>query len=218
MHVLGKIVGIVKVDHAVVVGFHDVMGEQETAGDVLGHFAGHVVTLNGVDQGILVGVFLFDFLVVALQQRHDLLVGRVGLAHQGSFIAVGDVVFGHGVETLLHNGGFHHILDFFHTSGTVQVFTLFGHLLSGFQNGLFGHLVVGCGLIGFADRIFNLAYIENDFFSASFDYFHLVPLLSVNPSDFSREGLNRYLVKTFLSKKRTDSPFRMKSQAEICLG
>ena len=79
VHVLGIVVGIVEMDDACLVGCHDVLGQQDPAGDILGNLACHVVTLNRVDGGVLVGVLLLDLLVVAFDQAQDPVVGGVGL-------------------------------------------------------------------------------------------------------------------------------------------
>ena len=49
----------------------------------LADLARHVVALDGVDGGVLVGVLLLDFLVIALDQAEDAVVRGVGLAHEG---------------------------------------------------------------------------------------------------------------------------------------
>ena len=68
-------------------------GRQEQAhGDVLGNLACHIVALHGVDRGVLVRVLLLGLLVVALDERQDLVVGGVGLALERLVVAVGDVL------------------------------------------------------------------------------------------------------------------------------
>ena len=64
VHVLGEIVGVVEVDDAGLMGFDDLLGQQNASGDVLGDLAGQIVALDGVDCRILVGVFLLDYFVV----------------------------------------------------------------------------------------------------------------------------------------------------------
>ena len=68
MHVLGKVVGIVEVNQALVVGIHDLLRQQNALSQVLGNLAGHVVALNGVDGRVLVRVLLLDLFVIALDQ------------------------------------------------------------------------------------------------------------------------------------------------------
>ena len=51
---LGKIVGIVEMDNAFVVGFYDFFGKEKTFCQILGNLACHVVSLGGVDDRVLV--------------------------------------------------------------------------------------------------------------------------------------------------------------------
>ena len=92
VHVLGVVVGIVEVDDAFLMGLDDLRGQQHTHGQVLADFAGHVVALHAVDGGVLVGVLLLDLFVVALDERQNLVVGRVLLALQALNIAIDDVM------------------------------------------------------------------------------------------------------------------------------
>ena len=88
VHMLGKVIRIMEVDNTGIMSIHDVLGQQNTAGDVLGHLACHIVTLHGVDGGVLVGVLLLDFLVVALDEAENPVVRGVGLTQQAAGVAV----------------------------------------------------------------------------------------------------------------------------------
>ena len=68
MHVLSKIIGVVEVNDTCFVRGDDVFRQQNTLGYVLADFARHIVSLNAVDGRVFVGIFLFDFLVVALDK------------------------------------------------------------------------------------------------------------------------------------------------------
>ena len=94
VHVLGKVVGVVEVDETLLMGLDDLRVQQQAGGQVLGDLTGHVVALDAVDGGVLVGVLLLDFFVLALDQAQDALVGGVGLALEALDIAVGDIVAG----------------------------------------------------------------------------------------------------------------------------
>ena len=69
VHMLGKIVGVVEVDNPLFVRFDNVFGKQNTFREVFAHLARHIVTLHRVDRRVFIGIFLFDFFVVALNQR-----------------------------------------------------------------------------------------------------------------------------------------------------
>ena len=79
VHMLGIVVCIMEVDDTGLVSVHNLPGQENPAGNVLGNLTGHVVPLHGVDGGILVGVFLLHFLVVALNEAENPVVGGVGL-------------------------------------------------------------------------------------------------------------------------------------------
>ena len=126
---LDKVVGVVEVEHAVVVGLGDLLRQQKAAGQVPAHLTGDVVSLGGGDGGILVGVLLRQVLVVVADECQDGLVGGVGLAHQGPGIAVDvfhqqtlAVLAGYGVGDGF-NGGIVHAIGFLHR----QVGLLNGH-------------------------------------------------------------------------------------------
>ena len=76
---LGIVVCIMEVDDTGLVSVHNLPGQENPAGNVLGNLTGHVVPLDGIDGGVLVGVFLLHFLVVALNEAENPVVGGVGL-------------------------------------------------------------------------------------------------------------------------------------------
>ena len=75
---LGIIIRIMEVDDALLMGLHDVPGQQQPLGQIAGDLAGHVVPLGGVHHRVLIGVLLLGLLVTALDQGEDLIVGGVG--------------------------------------------------------------------------------------------------------------------------------------------
>ena len=95
-------------------GLHDLLGEKVALGDILRYLAGHVVPLDRVDGGVLVGVLLLGFLVVALNEREDLIVGGVYRPAEIVVIAVADVVLGRLISAGPHELGLYHLLDLFH--------------------------------------------------------------------------------------------------------
>ena len=77
VHVLCEIIGVMKVDYALVVSIHYIRRKQYPVCDITADLACHVVTLNAVYSRVLVGVFLLYLFVVALYQREYLVIGRV---------------------------------------------------------------------------------------------------------------------------------------------
>ena len=179
VHMLGKVVGIVEVDQALLVRLDDVGGQQQPCGQVFGDLAGHIVPLHAVDGGVLVGVFLLDLLVVALDQAEDALVGGVGLALEVLYIAIGDIVAGHVVGLDVHQLVLHHILYLFHADSAVEALTLvgdrcgdLGDLLAA-QAELFVHRLIRLG-----DSHNDLGDIKGHFGAVPLDDLHEVLLLS----------------------------------------
>ena len=111
VHVLGKVVRIMEVDEALVVRLDDVLGQQQAAREVLAHFACHVVALRAVDDRILVGVLLLGLFVVELDERENLVVGRVLRAHEVAREAVADVALGRFGGSLMDDVRLDEFLD-----------------------------------------------------------------------------------------------------------
>ena len=176
VHVLGKVVRVVEVDQSLPVGLDDVGGQQQAGGQVLGDLAGHIVPLDAVDGGVLVGVFLLDLFVVALDQAEDALVGGVGLPLEVLDVAVGDIMAGHVVGLDVHQLVFHHILDFLHADRAVQLLAAagdgggdLGDLLTA-QPQLFVHR-----LVGLRDGHNDLGDVEWDLGAIPLDDLHAIP-------------------------------------------
>ena len=123
---------------------------------------------------------ILDFLVVALDQAEDALVGGVGLPLEVLHVAVGDIVTGDIVGADVHQLVLHHILDFFHADGAVQLLAAggdgagdLGDLLLR-QPQLFVHRLVRLG-----DSHDDLGNIEWHFGAVALDDLHGFPPLSL---------------------------------------
>ena len=176
VHVLGKVVGIVEVDDALLVGLDDVGRQQHAHGQVLGDLARHIVTLDRVDGGVLVGVLLLDLLVVALDEAEDAVVGGVVGAAQALHIAVGDIVAGHLVGAGAHDAVLHQILDLLHAHGMAA--GLAG-LLDGIGNGkdlgLGQALVLLHHIVRLGDGGNDLGNVKHGLAAVALDDFHSFP-------------------------------------------
>ena len=128
VHVLGKVVRIVEMDQALLMGFDDLRVQQQAGGQVLGDLTGHVVALDTVHGGVLVGVLLLDFFVLALDQAQNALIRSIGLALEALYIAVGDIVAGNVMGTDVHQLVLHHVLDLLHADSAVESVALVGHI------------------------------------------------------------------------------------------
>ena len=177
VHVLGKVIRIVEMDQALIMGIHDLLGQQHALGQVLGNLAGHIVALNGVDGRVLVGVLLLDLFVIALNQRQDLVVGRVLLALQALNIAIDDVVAGNLVAVETHDLVLDQILNLLNRNSVARVLACLGDVLRRIN-----HLAVGKTRalldlqVGGANRIDDLIDVKDNLGAAALDDLH--PLAS----------------------------------------
>ena len=124
VHMLCEVVGVVEMDNAVLVCLYDILGKEQTVGDVTADLTRHIVALNAVDRGIFVGVFLLDFLVVTFDQGQNAVVGGIGTAFQESLVAVFDIVFSHVESTALHDLVLDEVLDLLNGEGAVHIFCI----------------------------------------------------------------------------------------------
>ena len=147
----------------------NILGKEQTGGDVLGYLARHVVALNAVDRRVLVGVFLLDFFVVAFDEGEDLIVGRIRLTHQTAGIAVRDVLLGDFESAFLHDSGFDNVLNLFDGKRAIKSLADSGGM---FGNGIdllsSQRILERHGLVGFRDCGTDLLYVKFLFLSTSF--------------------------------------------------
>ena len=111
MHALCEIIRIVEMNESFLMRSHDIFRQKKTASQVLAYLPGHIIALYTVDSRILVRILLFYFLIIAVDQTHDLLVGRVGLTNKGMLIPVSDILSGDLVPPDAHDAVLDHILD-----------------------------------------------------------------------------------------------------------
>ena len=174
VHVLGEIIRIMEMDQAVFMRLDNILRKQHAHGQVLGDLTGHVIALNGIDRGVLVGILLLDLFVVALDKRQNLIVCGVGDALEALNVAVDDVLACDREAAGGHDAVFHHVLDLFDRNGMPARLALLGNLTRGIQNLRIGELL-RCRnlLVGTLDGVDDLLYIEDGFRSASLDDLHV---------------------------------------------
>ena len=114
VHMLRKVVAVMEVDDPLIMGLHNIRGQQNTVGDITGNLTGHIVALGGIDHRVLIGIFLLGLLVAALDEGKDLLIGGIAAAHQAAGIAVGDVALGHLKGAVRHDLLLHQVLNLLH--------------------------------------------------------------------------------------------------------
>ena len=173
VHVLGIIVRVVEMDNASFVGRHNVLGQQNPAGNILTDLACHIVTLHGVDGGVLVGVLLLDFFVVAFNQAENPVIGGIGLTGQAADITICNIFLGDLKGSVGHDRLLHQILNFLHRGAVAHFLT--GNLdalpdslnLQRSQAHLLFH-----GIIGLGHSHQNLVNIKNNFCAIALDNLH----------------------------------------------
>ncbi len=202
-------------DHARLVGLHNILREQDAAGDVLGNLACHIIPLDGIDGGVLVGIFLLDLLVVALDEAEDLIIRGVGFAHQVPGITVGDVFFGHLKGAVRHDLLFHQILDLFHAGGTVGFPARQLHTL-GDPPDLHGRHAFRFGndVIGFGHSLDDLRDVEHGFRAVALDDLHRI-LLSFVRTPGSRPVIATLSGRSIISKNRRKSMYIVRDNANL---
>ena len=176
-----EIIGVVEMDQPVLVGLHNVLRQKEAARQVAADFPGDVVPLGRVDRRIFVGVLLLDQLVVAVDQRENPSVRRVGAAQRRAFVAVVHVGLRHFVAAHFHDARFDKILNVFDVGGVGVAAQLLFH-------------VVGHGLdlavvepadrvhldVGLRHRVDDLAPVVAHLLTAALDDIHHLHLCSHN--------------------------------------
>ena len=180
MHMLGKIVRIVEMDDTFIMGIYDFLGKQYAIGNIPGNLTCHIITLGRVYDGVFIGIFLFDFLIITFDKRKNFIVGRIAFTDQGTDIAICNIVFGNFESAVRHDLLFHQILNFFNGGGAVK--GLAGDN-DGFGNPLdlqFRHS------IGFVNRIISLGNRNTDlidvevfFGTVSFNNSHVFTTLPI---------------------------------------
>ena len=178
VHMLGIVIGVMEMDDARLMGRHDLPGQQNAAGDILGHLACHIVPLDGIDGGVLVCVLLLDLLVVAFDEAQDAVVCGVGLAGQVPGIAVSDILFRHLKSTVGHDGLLHQVLDLFNGRAAAHFLAGNGDALGNAAdlNRRQAHFFLN-GIVGLGNSLIDFFNIKNDFCAVSLDDLHRAVLL-----------------------------------------
>ncbi len=174
VHMLGKVVCIMEVNKAGFVGIHNLLGQQNTAGDILADLAGHIIALYAVDRGVLVRILLLNFLIIALNQAENLLVRRVGFTHQCTGIPVGDIAARQGIGIQLHQVVFHLVLDLLHAHRAFHRMAIFLHALRNLRDLLPVQPIIGINtFVRFLHSGFNFTPVKLHLRTVALDDFHV---------------------------------------------
>ena len=175
-------------DDPVFMCMYDLFRKQDTPGQILTYFSGHIIPLCRIDDRIFIGILLIDFFIQMLDQSQYTVIRRIGFAAHLSFVAIAYIFLRHLVTTHLHDTLLHHILDILHINCVRGFLHLLCNLLRNGNNLVFIHLINPVNLmIGRLDRIYNFLQMEVYFFSVSLDHLIL--------------HLNSHILHLFISTK-----------------
>ena len=173
VHMLSIIVAVVEMDYTVTVRLDNLIRQLSTLGIIPADLACHIVTLNAVDGGVFIGIFLLCFLVIALNKRQYLVVGGVGGTHYVSGVTVANIPLGGFVSSVLHELSLNQFLNFLNRQGSADtravIFNNGGNSMNLFGNKL--RLSLGCK-ISLGNGVFNFNRFKNCFGAVSFNNFH----------------------------------------------
>ena len=163
VHVLCKVIGIVEVDETLVVSSNNVLWKELTLNEVLRNLTSHVVTLNRNNGRVLVGVLLLDFLVVALNQRQDLIIGGVLVTLLVLDVAVNDVLTSNLKAVKSHELILDKVLDLLDGDGVSSLLTLIGNVEGSKLNLTLSQALILRDLcVSLSDCVNNLLNLEGD--------------------------------------------------------
>ena len=128
VHVLRKVIRVMEVNETLIVSLHNILWQKLALNKIFGNLTGHIVTLYGNNSRILIGILLFNFFVVALYQRKDLIVCCIFLASLVLYVSVDNVLASHLKVIKGHQLILDKILDFFYRNGVSGFHTLVSHI------------------------------------------------------------------------------------------
>ena len=163
VHVLCKVIGIVEVDKTLVVSSNNILWKELTLNEVLRNLTSHVVTLNRNNGRVLVGVLLLDFLVVALNQRQNLVIGGVLVTLLVLNVAVNDVLTSNLKAVKSHELILDKVLDLLDGDGVSSLLALIGNVEGSKLNLTLSQALILRDLcVSLSDCVNNLLNLEGD--------------------------------------------------------
>ena len=163
VHVLCKVIGIVEVDKTLIVSSNNILWKELALNEVLRNLTCHVVTLNRNNGRVLVGVLLLDFLVVALNQRQNLVIGGVLVTLLVLNVAVNDVLTSNLKAVKSHELILDKVLDLLDGDGVSSLLALIGNVEGSKLNLTLSQALILRDLcVSLSDCVNNLLYLEGD--------------------------------------------------------
>lgn len=158
----------------------DIVGQQNAPSEVFGYLSRHIISLYAVHRGVFIGILLLYFLVVALDQRQNLRVRRVGFSHESAGIAIGYVFACKDESFDLHKTIFDHILYFLDVDRAAHAHAFLRNAVCQRTNLLVGNPGNLVDLfVRLLHRVDNLLLVKRRLLPASFNNLHNLHLLFV---------------------------------------
>ena len=177
VHMLSEVVGVVEVDQTLLISLDDIGREKHSSCQVAADLARHIVALNAVDGGILVGILLLNLLVVALDQRENAVVGGVRLADERTVVAVAYVASCELKRALGHELILNHVLDLLNGNRALDLVALVLHVVCYVGDLLLGEERTVGGIVRLANGVDDFFDVERLFGAVTLDNFHELPFL-----------------------------------------
>ena len=172
---LDKIIHIVKMDYAFIMGFGNFFRQNYPAGQVLGNLTGDQVPLGRSHNRIFIAIFFHNIFVAVTDQRKDGFIRRIGFTHQRPAVTVNNVGFCQIKLAGFLQLAFHNILNILHQqAGTVLPL----YICCNFFNRAFGNTaLLFYSRIGFLNGHYYFLGIKINRRAVALNYFHAKTLL-----------------------------------------
>ena len=172
---IDKVITVMEVNYAQFVGIYDILGKQNSFGQISGDLASHVISLSGIDYRVLVRVLFFGLLVYKIYNTQNLIIGGVLLSDKVMSIAISDVALRHLVVIGSHDLSFNQVLNFFYADDATMLHTsIYNILYNGFDNAIWDLVLGQSTVIRFIDSISNFIRVKIYNTAISLVDFHVV--------------------------------------------
>ena len=121
MLLLGKIIGIMKMNDSFFVCIHNLCRKQHSLRQILADFPRHIIPLGRINHRVLIRILLRDLLVNILYQGKYPVIRRIRLTLQLPSVTVTHILLCHFITAHLHNSALNHILNIFYIHSMGQL-------------------------------------------------------------------------------------------------
>ena len=172
MLLLGEIIGIMKMNNALLVSLHDLLRQKYTFRKVLTNLAGHVVSLCRINNRILIGILLIHFFINMINQSQNTIICGIRLTSQLPLISIAHILLGNLVSSHPHNAGLYHILNIFYMNCVGHLLYLMSDIVRDGTDLIVIHSVnIVNFVISLNDGMFNLFQIKYNLLTIALNNF-----------------------------------------------